>query len=34
MAFVKTVIDKHKGRIDVKSATGAGSVFTLVLPSV
>ena len=34
MAFVKTVIEKHEGRIDVKSATGAGSVFTLVLPSV
>lgn len=32
MAFVKTVIDKHLGRISFKSVPGKGSVFTLHLP--
>ena len=32
MAFVKTVIEKHGGSIGVKSESGKGSVFTLILP--
>ncbi len=32
MAFVKTVIEKHGGSIAVKSESGKGSVFTLILP--
>jgi CHASE2 domain-containing sensor protein/signal transduction histidine kinase len=32
MSFVKTVVDKHGGHIDVESALGAGSRFTIRLP--
>ncbi len=34
MAFVKTVLQKHGGSIGVKSETGRGSTFTLILPPV
>ncbi len=32
MSFVKTVVDKHGGQIDVESTLGAGSCFTIRLP--
>jgi signal transduction histidine kinase len=32
LSFVKVVVDKHKGEIDVSSVEGEGSVFTLRLP--
>ena len=30
--FVKTIIETHRGRIDVKSETGKGSTFTIKIP--
>ncbi|MGR9046416.1 MAG: CHASE2 domain-containing protein [Gammaproteobacteria bacterium] len=33
LAFVKAVIDKHKGRIEVQSELGKGSCFCLLLPA-
>jgi len=32
LAFVRTVAERHNGRVEVSSVPGAGSVFTLVLP--
>ena len=32
LALVKHIVEAHRGRIDVKSAPGAGSEFTLYLP--
>lgn len=34
LVFVKTVIDRHKGSISVSSIPGAGSTFTILLPSL
>jgi signal transduction histidine kinase len=33
LAFVKAVAERHQGRVDVHSVPGAGSTFTLELPS-
>ncbi len=32
MAFVKTVVERHRGRIDVESAPGVGTSITIYLP--
>ena len=32
LSIVKTVIERHKGRVWVESAPGSGSLFTMVLP--
>ena len=34
MAFVKTVVEKHHGRIEVESVPGHGTCFTISLPPV
>lgn len=30
--YVKNIIEKHKGKINVSSKAGEGSVFTILLP--
>ena len=32
LSFVKEIIEKHRGRITLKSAPGEGTTFTLALP--
>jgi signal transduction histidine kinase len=32
LAIAKKIVDKHNGRITVKSTPGEGSVFSVVLP--
>jgi len=32
LSIVKTIMEKHQGRVEVQSELGQGSVFTLVLP--
>ena len=32
LSFVKVVVDKHRGEIEIVSAEGEGSAFTLRLP--
>jgi len=32
LSIVKTILEKHEGRVEVQSELGRGSVFTLVLP--
>jgi len=34
LAIVKHIIEAHDGQVTVRSATGAGSTFTLVLPRI
>ena len=34
LAIVKHVVNRHRGRLDVASTLGAGSVFTVSLPSI
>ena len=34
MAFVKTVVTRHSGEIDVYSAVGVGTSITIVLPLI
>ena len=34
LAIVKHVVNRHRGRLDIQSAPGKGSVFTVTLPSV
>ncbi len=34
LAIVKSIVEAHKGRIEVRSAPGEGSVFTVFLPAV
>tara|TARA_B100001758_G_C18331592_1_gene569118 strand:- start:1070 stop:1192 length:123 start_codon:yes stop_codon:yes gene_type:complete len=31
--YVKTIIDAHQGKIDVKSKPGMGSTFSIKLPA-
>jgi two-component system phosphate regulon sensor histidine kinase PhoR len=33
LAIVKHVVNRHRGRLDIQSAPGKGSVFTVTLPS-
>ncbi len=33
LAIVKGIIDSHKGRIEVESAVGEGTTFTVKLPT-
>jgi len=32
--YVKLIVDAHKGKIDVKSAVGKGTTFTILIPKV
>ena len=34
LAIVKHVVNRHRGRLDIQSLQGKGSVFTVTLPSV
>lgn len=34
LAIAKNIVDKHRGRIEVKSRMGGGSTFTVTLPSL
>ena len=34
LSIVKTIIEKHKGKIEISSELGKGSIFLLILPSV
>ena len=34
LAIVKHVVNRHRGRLDIQSLPGKGSVFTVTLPSV
>jgi len=31
---VKHVVSRHRGRLDIQSTQGKGSVFTVILPAV
>ncbi|HYC66379.1 MAG TPA: ATP-binding protein, partial [Reyranellaceae bacterium] len=33
LAIVKHVVNRHRGRLDIKSALGKGSTFTVTLPA-
>jgi signal transduction histidine kinase len=33
LTVVKAVVEAHKGRVEVRSTPGAGSVFTVFLPA-
>jgi signal transduction histidine kinase len=32
LSLVKAVVEAHKGRVDVTSQVGSGSIFTVILP--
>jgi len=34
LAIVKHVVNRHRGRLDIQSTQGKGSIFTVTLPSV
>ena len=34
LAFVKTAVEKHSGRVEVQSEEGKGSRFSLLLPAM
>jgi two-component system phosphate regulon sensor histidine kinase PhoR len=34
LAIVKHVVNRHRGRLDIQSTPGKGSVFTVTLPAV
>jgi len=34
LAIVKHVVSRHRGRLDIQSTQGKGSVFTVILPAV
>jgi two-component system phosphate regulon sensor histidine kinase PhoR len=34
LAIVKHVVNRHRGRLDIQSVPGKGSVFTVTLPAV
>jgi len=34
LAIVKHVVNRHRGRLDIQSTQGKGSVFTVILPAV
>jgi two-component system phosphate regulon sensor histidine kinase PhoR len=34
LAIVKHVVNRHRGRLDIQSIQGKGSVFTVTLPAI